>query len=271
LVEKQKVTFLLASKPRKKAQRHDMSPWDTRSTAVLLGEACKFDVHMEYKIEEVLLKSRMTAPKAATEQWHALLEDDERSLISLGSPLASLASEIMLARMFKREPFKTPPPTADPKERLPFYFVWPPKISKQHRSAFAWTWRELEAIGRHKEARIVKRNKASAMILGMDVHLVPLKAADWEMYGVIVAQRQRHGNVWLVVSGLTGPATNAAATLVRDVDAELPWSKNGNSLLLWQPIKARVTDDRFRKDVEDKRRVAAVEFLGTPRLWPASA
>ena len=66
-------------------------------------------------------------------------------------------------------------------------------------------------------AEQVKRNHASAFILEGTPHIVPADGNSWVIYGVIAAQRRAAGNVWLVVSGLAGPATDAAAMMVKDL------------------------------------------------------
>ena len=61
LVETRNISFLLGSKPRPQARRNDLSRWDTRSMAELLREASRFDVHMDFEIEDVLWKTPMDA------------------------------------------------------------------------------------------------------------------------------------------------------------------------------------------------------------------
>ena len=266
LVEKRKVSFLLGSRPRLAARRNDLSRWDTRSLAELLSQACRFDMHVDYEIEDVILSTPMNAQKAAAEKWHQVLADDTRSLVAIGSPRACLASEVMLARMFGATAFQAPVPSVAAKNQMPFFFAWPPHLSRHLRSAFALSWRELKALD-EPAAQAVMQNKASAFVSNSKVYTVAVGGNQWEMYGVIVAQRRSAGNVWLVISGLTGPATYAAATLVKKVDAELPMTKGKDSTILWLPVRAIINADQTRKHLGDNRDVDSVEAMSEPQFW----
>ena len=269
LVEARKISFLLGSKPRPEARRNDLSRWDTRSMAELLREASRFDVHMDFEIEDVLWKTPMVERRAKGEAWYRLLQDNQRSLVAIGSPLANHASEILLSGLFGVDPFVPPTPSMMIKAPLPFYFAWPPKYSGKYRSAFALTWRELEVLDA-RAARAMRKNRISAFVLNGSVHQVRIKDRRWTMNGIIAAQRRSAGNVWLVVSGLTGPATNAASELVKRVAAELPWTPGKDSPVLWIPIRALVSSGRG-SHLGDDREVKSSKFLGEPRLWPEEA
>ena len=108
LIDAPRVVFMLGAKPRPQERRTDIIRWDTRSLAELLTRASKLDVHREFDIEDVLWRSPVDPGAIKSEQWYRVLEDDQASVISIGSPLAALSSEVMLARMFNVEPFTTP-------------------------------------------------------------------------------------------------------------------------------------------------------------------
>jgi hypothetical protein len=204
-----------------------------------------------------------------SEKWHSLLEQDSTAVISIGSPLASLSSEVMLARMFGVEPFE--PPHFTTKNPLPFYFVWFAKAARRFRSAFGLTWsdltRDFQAL-----APKVKANRCSAFILNSTAYPVAADGQTWTMHGVIAAQRRASGSVWLVVSGLAGPATLAAARLVRHVRAELPISSHENSPVLWVPLKVKVKTGHPSSVVSgDVREIAEAELLGDPEPWPKTS
>ncbi len=133
---------------------------------------------------------------------------------------------ILLLRMFNVDPFERP--RFSTKLPLPFYFVWVPRAARSLRSAFGLTWRELMPEFAQL-ARAVKQNRSAAFILNGTPLTAPIEGKSWDMYGVIAAQRRASGSVWLVVSGLAGPATLAAAKLVKLIDAELPITEKQNS------------------------------------------
>jgi heat shock protein HspQ len=266
LVETRNLSFLIGSKPRRKARRNDLSRWDARSLAELLREVSRFDVHMDFETEDVLWRTPMNARRVQAEPWYHLLRDSHRSLVSIGAPLANHASEVLLSKLFGQEAFV--PPTAQMVQhaRLPFYFAWPPSSTGSYRSAFALTWRELTVFNA-RIARAVRDNRSSAFVLDEEVYEVKKKDRRWMMYGVIAAQRRSTGNVWVVVSGLTGPATNAASELVKRVVSELPSTPGEDSPVLWVPIRTVVTYDPTR-DLGDNREIGPPKFIGKPRIWP---
>jgi hypothetical protein len=268
LVEKGKVAFLLGARPRAKERRNDLSRWDTRSMAVLLRNSCACDLRVDYAIEDVLLDLPMTDAKARRTKWHGLLQDSAHSLVAIGSPKVNAATEAMLAAMFDAPAFRTPLINLGEHDRLPFYFAWPTRHPRRFQSAFALTAREL-AFFDPRVARALEEQRSSAFVLGEATHEVQKRGQNWEMYGTIVAQRRSGGNVWLVVSGLTGPATYAAATLVRSIDAELPWVRGQDSPVLWLPIKAVICANPSHRAEGDDREVVSCSPVGLPRIWPA--
>ncbi len=264
LASSKKVVFLLGSKPRAKEQRDDIGRWDNLALAKLLPAISRSSPHAEYLIENVICRWPVTAESLADDQFQVALNDDQASVISFGSPLASPGSELMLARMFGVEAFTTQ--NFGLPLLLPFYFVWRPLVAKQFRSAFALTWRELLKVDK-KLALQVKRNRLSCFFVGKRRYLVAAKEKAWTIPGVIVAQRRAAGNVWVVLAGLAGPATVAAAQLLKRIKAELPWKEGADSDVLWVPVKARVKVDPSNRIGGDVRRVCGVAFAGKPMLF----
>lgn len=264
LMDAQRVVFMLGARPRPEERRNDISLWDTKSQAELLTQASRLDVHREFDIEPVLWRTPIDPAAIHRERWHRILEEDQASVISIGSPLASLSSEVMLARMFGVEQFKGPRFRSG--RQVPFFFVWLPKSIQHFCSSFALTWRELH-VEHAALATRVKRNQTAAFLLEGKPHVVPAEGKAWTMYGIIAAQRRAAGNVWLVVSGLTGPATYGVTTMVKEISAELPWSKGKHSKVLWLPVKVKIKAGQTTPWSGDTREVVEAVFDGEPRLW----
>ena len=260
-----RLAFMLGVKPRPEEQRTDLSHWDRRSQSDLQAQALMQNGHLIIQDEDVLWRSPMDTATLGNESWHRILDADKSSVISIGSPLAALSSEIMLARMFGVQPFVTPHFT--PGRNVPFYYVWLHKIAASFRSAFGLTWRDLQPDYPELSQR-VQRNDATAFILGDQVHDTPARGNQWTMYGIIAAQRRASGNVWLVVSGLHGPATYGCATMVKQITAELPLTVNRHSKVLWVPVKVHVQAREAGPNDGDVREVVRAEFDGKPRIWP---
>jgi hypothetical protein len=268
LFDAERVVFMLGAKPRPAERRVDLSRWDALALAELVKEASRFDRRHEFDIEDVLWRNPVDPSAIKSEKWYSLLEMDQTSVISIGSPIAALSSEVMLARMFNVAPFESP--RFSTRLPLPFYFAWAPRVSRGFRSAFGLTWKEL--MPEFKQlAQEVRQNRTAAFILNGLPHSVPTESKTWTMYGVIAAQRRASGSVWLVVSGLAGPATLAAARLVKRVSAELPFAENQNSPVLWMPMKVAIKTGRASSVVSgDLREIVDAELVGEPNFWPKS-
>ncbi len=266
LADAERLVFMLGAKPRPAERRVDLSRWDAWALAELVQDASRFERRHEFDIEDVLWRSSVDTSAIKSEKWYSLLESERTSVISIGSPMAALSSEVMLARMFSVEPFTRP--RFSTKSPLPFYFVWVPRVAHGVRSAFGLTWQELTADFKQL-AQAVKQNQTSAFILNGTPYSVPIEAKSWTMYGIIAAQRRANSCVWLVVSGLAGPATLAAARLVKRINAELPVANNQNSPVLWMPVKATIKTGRPSSVVSgDLREIVEAELVGEPHFWP---
>jgi hypothetical protein len=264
LDDKQRLIFMYGAKPRPEEQRTDNSLWDTRAQLGLVRHASLVWRDHNIDAQEVLWRSPVDPAQLSNEPWCRILDDDQASVVSIGSSLAALSTEIMLARMFDVKPFEPPRVT---QQKVPFYFVWLHKVAAQFRSAFGLTGEDLRAD--HADlARRVQSNGTTAVLLEGKVHESPTKSHEWTMYGIIAAQRRAAGNVWVVVSGLHGPATFGAATMVSHITDELPWSSKGPSKVLWVPVKVLVSAGKAKPTDGDIREVISAEFDGKPRIWP---
>ena len=266
LADAHQLVFMLGSKPRPAERRVDLSRWDALALAELVKEASRIGRRQEFDIEDVLWRSPVDASGIKAEKWYSLLETERTSIISIGSPMAALSSEVLLARMFGVEPFEVP--RFSTRLPLPFYFVWLPRVMHRFRSAFGLTWQHLMPEFKTL-AQEVKENRSSAFILDGEPHAASAAGKSWTMYGIIAAQRRTCGSVWLVVSGLAGPATLAAARLVKHVNAELPFSEHQHSPVLWIPVKATIkTGQPSNITSGDLREIAEAELVGDPQIWP---
>ena len=176
----------------------------------------------------------------------------------IGSPRSCPAAELMLASMFKVKPFRKPTSS------LPFHFIWSPKTLKFHTSAFALDAEDIEAEN-HKLAKEILEEKAWALKVAdilYEVHRVGRK--EWSVYGVVAAQRRAGGRVWVVVAGLSGPATYASALAVASQKTgslpEIP-EHGGRSEVLWALVEATVRQGP--ETYGDNREVVGVEVLET--------
>jgi hypothetical protein len=69
---------------------------------------------------------------------------------------------------------------------------------------------------------LVKSGKASAIEFGGAIYTDQARVRnEGETYGVCFAQRRRHGQVWLLLAGLTGAGTYAAAKMAKRIRLSL--------------------------------------------------
>jgi hypothetical protein len=270
LLERRKLCFLLGAKERA-AHRNDLSRWDTRSLALLLSAACKSNDRIEYELEDVVYKPKPAGGvlDVVNDGWYKLLQDDSHSVISFGSPRASPASEYMLATMFSVTPYERPAYPFGLDRRPPFAYAWLRRGEQPTHSAFALDARQVDLMSRSPRTSSGKGDYLGFFLDGQ-LFDIPTDGHQWTMYGVIAAQRRPAGNVWLVISGISGPATFAAARLVREIGAEVPWPRAGRHPVLWVPIRADITAPNPTPRSGDVREVVAQELIGDLREWPVT-
>ncbi len=177
-------------------------------------------------------------------EWRKLFAKDGPSLVLLGSPRANRASEFALRKMLQ------PAPAPGRWAKLPFYFVFHGDGTEP--SHFA---RPLDKFnGEHQ--RIVKSVQAKhgwGLIAGAESFLSEVATKEVpgrgdrrvlrdriKSYGIIAAQRRPEGQVWVVIAGLTGPGTFAAADSLRHVIGTLPSQRGACSPVLWGVVCASV-------------------------------
>lgn len=192
--------------------------WDLRAMMDIIEalRAVNPAIHVEIEIQRLREPGEKDpqetwAETIKRESWNRHLErTDGPAIICIGSPRANHASEVLLAKMYDREPFSASAPSSS----LPFRFYWKPPSNlpssfvaqdedfKKHIT----NWKAYES-----------RKKFSALIIGGKAPAgFPLAYDEgtgyWESYGIIAAQRrQEGGQIWVVAAGLEGPASQGVA------------------------------------------------------------
>ena len=254
------ITWLLASKPNLHARHEDISAWDFRSQNELQSTLHVHGARPKNGNEIFLVPPRSEHDATQKQKIDHLIDGGTHSLISIGSPLACPSSEMLLARMFGVEPFSKPSLA----HRLPFYFLWPPHCTQHLQSSFALP---AEALPSGAIGDAIRAGKASALQVGDQLYQVLLNKNKYILYGIIVAQRRCNGEVWVVLAGLSGPATLAAARLFRDIPAALPATPGRNAPILFAVVEADVVVDDSVHTGEN-RSLSDCRLVGTPQLWP---
>ncbi len=263
LVEKKRVTFLFAGKPSITEKHDDVSLWDTRSIAKIIQDLYQCQSGIEVELLDVLLANNSSELPGMA--WYERLEQTDRSIICIGSPRACLASEVMLSKMCQVDPFVRPKPAIGNIESLPFYFLWPSRLRLNIDSHFVPKLADVRQVD-PKLAEEVRRNKSAAICLDGKWTSIPMQGKHWNMYGIIAAQRRSGGQIWMVIAGISGPATYAASHLIENFDDALPQAGD-DSPIMWAPMTVPVHVDSQKKG-GDNRVPGKARLIGKPRLWP---
>ena len=257
-----RVCFILGSRLRHGERVNELRRWDCRAMAILMHDLGEQRGRIQLEFEDVEVTT--SKKRIQTETWFRYLNDDGPSVVSVGSPRACLATEVLLARMFNFPEFESP---LDPKAQPPFSFIWSPDERPKSLSAFNSDTSALR--GKNKGlARKVELGKAWAIRLNDKVYEVPREYQRTKMFGVVAAQRRSRGQIYLVLAGISGPATFATSKMVKEITTELPYSDNPqcHGPVLWAAIRVDVLSDPKREG--DSRRVGRSEFMVHPTTWP---
>ena len=212
-------TFFLGFQPASSPEaRTWISHWDLCSVTELLHGLYRFHYasRLKVKLEEVQLREHPTVEQMSDESWYELIKSEQtsQSLISIGSPKACHASEVMLAEMFGVKPFESG--GTEPRQDLPFQFEWTMEQLERTPSSFAFARTSAKSL----PAPFRNFSSFSLHYLGV-CYEVPMEEKQWRDYGVIVAQRRGNGNIWAVCAGLSGPATLASARMLASEQIDL--------------------------------------------------
>ena len=197
------------------------------------------------------------------------------SAICVGSPNASDLATLTLGKMFGlANPFASTPMVSDPRELpLPFYFVFSRGSGNgheaDHRTQFAvnteqlagWTLPDTDLVDQ------IEHGKAQAMIINGQV--LPARYNSREErrdYGIVAIQRRSKTALSVVIAGLSGPGTYAAASVFCDMADEIR-ARDGAFPTFYAVVEATVKRNP-RLNVGDDREAGEFRLLGTPSSWP---
>lgn len=245
LSEASGVAFLFGAYPRTDGRRTDVSIWDVRAAAEVgrgVNE-CRGSAHIE--IEDVMSPVVGDASQGDDEHspdgWQNGAYDN-RALVCVGSPKACRATEWMLAAMFEQDPHLAP---RRGETGLPFHFIWC-KGALGEASRFADLGETIRAEQPKLAARLEKGDfRVAALRTSKALYTVEQEStvgARWTDYGVIAVQRRARDGIWVALCGLSGPATFAAARVLRRFAANVPSQERtgSHSPIMWAVVKAEV-------------------------------
>ena len=261
LADSANVTFMLGSK--KGGEDTNFPHWDVVSMALLTRRLTASGANVRLDIQDVPMfpEFKWNDPDRQ-DDWLELFADDGPSLVCFGSNRTMAAAEYMLAKMFDVEPFVGAPYS----DALPFHFAWNPTLKKVQESRFRCTIEELAAIDPEAAARVANR-EGSALVFDDRAVVDPVTACHWgDAYGLCVAQRRPGGQVWLLLGGVSGTGTFAAARMLSRVQIRLPEAGSGkHSAIHWSVVTGHVPEEHktYNKNLRDLNE----QEVTRPRTW----
>lgn len=246
LAESRRSVFLLGSKHDPgDTFRTNISHWDVLGLSAIQNGIQGYSAATRLDI----LETRMRESKAAAvadgreERIAALTGAGGPSIVCLGSSRGNQMTERLLGGMAgvpafeKRERF-------EPLD-LPFYFVW----SDQHAYALDSRFHldARDALAEDEAAGRSVADEGAAAFRTRDGYLIDALSAGEKRegftYALCAAQRREDDQIWLLVAGLTGPATCAGARWVHRMPTQLDLNRRRGerSPVFWTIVRSHVT------------------------------
>ncbi len=279
LAERSEVVFMFGAQPNEKRQHKEVSVWDVRCQAEILNGINGYQPNISIVMEDVMYQAPEKKDGGEIGGWEKWFTDEhDASIVCIGSPRACRASEYMLAKMFNVKHFQITKRTVT---LLPFHFIWAGETDK-FGSRFAVDADSIEDANEALAASI-RTDPTTVMGLRVDrtVYASRRQGWKWKDYGIIAAQRRSSGQLWLVLCGLSGPTTYAAAKVLKSLADIIPPNPFGeDSKVQWAVVKSVIEEKPKTPDPPsaaepkaearipgDTRRVVVQEIVGVPKLW----
>jgi hypothetical protein len=260
------VTFLIGSK--KEIDGGSFPHWDVLAMADIQRSLSASEVSVQIDIQDVAMYPEFNPSTfAGDEPWAELFHERGPSLVVLGSNRVMPAAEVMLCKMFGGKPFSREPHEND--AELPFRFVWNRGLRSVLPSRFYLDPGEI--TGRDAEAAdLIVSGDASGLALSDQVFVDPVTLTGFgDSYGVCVAQRRKHGQVYLLCAGVSGPATLAAARLAKRLRMRLSETKRGERSAVYAAVVSAHMPETYQ-NANTSLRDLHEEIRVHPRAWLGS-
>lgn len=234
-----KVCFILGASPDRDEVTNVVRRWDSQAMAEIVAALTHERERIRVEVRDVLRNAADQDTSVGGQPWYKHLfypQDDSPSLISIGSPLANPASEWMLAKMFSLKPFQKT------FTELPFHFVWPPRVNAPYPSSFAMDVRMLESMSRNDAKKVVEDERGLLRVRANmrdgkvyeTFHPSTRLQQSGKAPAIIVAQQRRNGQILIMVAGVSGPGTLAAARYLATAETySLPEPEGAHDGNLW--------------------------------------
>jgi hypothetical protein len=268
IAETGRVAFLLGSRTDPiEPLRVNLSRWDLLSLNRIQSGLLGFSQNVELEIREVRMQPDLAKARLVLDDKSltSMFEDGGPSLVVLGSSVGNQMAEWMLCKMAGVNPF--PEDQRSNRPQLPFYFVWWEKRPYVLNSYFHLYGED--ALREHSEAgEAVLKNHAACFKSrkGYRIDELSYDKEGGNTFALCAIQRREHGKIWLLVAGLTGPATYAAAKWVNVMAADLQVRReSGASPVYWSLLRAKA--DVVQSPTDETVEAEVVEVMDSGTAW----
>ncbi len=257
IAEKGRVRIAIGAYPCQPEECSELNRWDVRAMAVLFQAIEKSRPRTPVGFEDMRFKKELPKPPP-------FLDEEGPSVCCIGSPRSCYAAEFMLARMLGVTEF-----SETSVDHVPFRFIWSPKATRPHPSAFRVEAEQISALDKQLAADIKADRAWGALEIGDKLY--PVRGANkkdriWTAHGIVLSQTRPGGQAWMVIAGMTGPATFACAeTVAEDRAGAVPTLQNGQGRIRWDVVECTVQKDGDQQEVTSHRVVDCGWFSGDDR------
>jgi hypothetical protein len=203
-----------------------------------------------------------------------LMEEGRNSIVCLGSGRANPATEAMLCEMFSLPTYGVPRKDKKAVRPPPFHFCWSPGHSNLlpshlHMNAEEVTEKDPES-GYEMQEHSAAAFEAGGRIILDEMTLKSQRPTGAMTFGLCAAQKRASGRIWLVVAGLTGPATEACSRWIRRMATDIHMYPDGKqSPVFWCFVQANARAEEIDGKITDYI-VTGEEMCGELEKWPRS-
>ena len=281
LIDKRDVAFLMGARRYEKVWA--VSHWDVRSMASVLGTIFRTTSGVKVSLHDFPLLVEKDQEKLGPKTWERFFKQkgwlpnrddpDGPSVVDIGSARSCHATEVMLAAMFGIKPFDS---VEAAKLKLPFRFILPSNEYRSLPSSFAI---DAQTVDLTRELTQGLEEDKTREVYGIQclkkdpkqgnkvvqTCAINRTSSPWTTYGIIAAQKQQHGQTWVVISGATALGTLAAARQLEFVNFEFtPSGKRGHETKVsWALIEAEVEGPitKSKKEQADTRELISQRII----------
>jgi hypothetical protein len=248
LAESGRVEFLLGSKSDPNdVLRINISHMDFQALGLIQTGVLGFSRNVHFRNHEVRMRENAHGARAELEapELEALFGSHGPSLVCFGSNRGNHVCEKMLCK-FGSGPKPFDPLSVDDRDELPFHFVWPESRSYVLKSAFHMTADDIRDIDPEAAEAVERRDAACFRYPGgcLVDELTDKDKREGRTLALCAAQRRPGDALWLLVAGVTGLATYAAAKWVGKMAMDLQPPPVGTAqedlMVHWYLLEANV-------------------------------